>query len=38
MHYSLTKSKRVIRSVLVSKIYRIVLGVDMAYAFNITLN
>jgi len=38
IHYSLTKSKRVIRSILVSKIYRIVLEVDIAYVFNIILN
>ncbi|KAF2195640.1 hypothetical protein K469DRAFT_722783 [Zopfia rhizophila CBS 207.26] len=30
--------KRVTRSVLVSKIYRMVSGVDIAYAFNTTLN
>ncbi|KAF2175420.1 hypothetical protein K469DRAFT_724133 [Zopfia rhizophila CBS 207.26] len=38
MHYSSTKSKRVTRSVLVSEIYGMVSGVDMAYAFNTTLN
>ena len=38
MHYSSTKSKRVIRSVLASKIYGMVSGVDLAYAFNTTLN
>ena len=38
LHYSSTKSKRVTRSVLASKIYGMVSGVDMAYAFNITLN
>ena len=38
MHYSSTKSKRVTRSVLASEIYGMVSGVDMAYAFNTTLN
>ena len=38
IHYSLTKSKRVIRSVLVSKIYRIVLEVNIAYAISTSLN
>ena len=34
IHYSLTKSKRVTRSVLVSEIYGMVGGVDMAIAIN----
>src|SRR5277367_6433593 len=37
IHYSSTKSKRVIRSVLASKIYKIVGGVDMAIAINIII-
>ena len=37
IHYSSTKSKRVTRSVLASKIYGIVGGVNMAIAINITI-
>lgn len=38
IHYSSTKSKRVIRSVLASEIYGMVGGVDMALAINSTIN
>ena len=38
MYYLLIKSKRVIRSILISEIYRIVLGVDIAYTIGIILN
>jgi len=37
IYYSSTKSKRVTRSVLASKIYSIVGGVDMAIAINTTI-
>jgi len=37
IYYSFTKSKRVTRSVLASKIYGIVGGVNMAIAINITI-
>ncbi len=37
IHWSLTKSKRVTRNILVSKIYRMVGGVDMAIIIGITL-
>jgi hypothetical protein len=37
IHYSSTKSKRVTRSVLASKIYGMVKGVDMAIAINTTI-
>ena len=37
IHYSSTKSKRVTRSVLASKIYGIVGGVDIAITINITI-
>ena len=37
IYYSLTKSKRVTRSVLASEIYSIVGGVDMAISINNTI-
>ena len=37
VHYSSTKCRQVTRSVLASEIYRIVAGVDMAYALSTTL-
>ena len=37
IHYSSTKSKRVTRSVLASKIYRMVGGVNIAIAINIII-
>jgi len=37
IHYSFIKSKRVIKSVLVSEIYGMVGGVDMAIAINTTI-
>ena len=37
MHYSNTKSKRVIRSVLALKVYKIVKGVNIAIAINTTI-
>jgi len=37
MHYSNTKSKRVIRSVLALKVYGIVRGVNIAIAINTTI-
>src|SRR6266571_3750816 len=37
IHYSSTKSKRVIRSILVSKIYKIVRGVNIAIIINTTI-
>jgi hypothetical protein len=37
VHYSNTKSKRVIRSVLALKVYRIVRGVNIAIAINTTI-
>src|SRR6266567_4671963 len=37
IHYSSTKSKRVTKSVLASKIYRMVGGVNMAIAINTTI-
>ncbi len=37
IHYSFTKSKRVIKSVLVSKIYGIVRGVNIAITINTTI-
>jgi hypothetical protein len=37
MHYSNIKSKRVIRSVLALKVYKIVRGVNIAIAINITI-
>ena len=38
MYYLLIKSKRVIRSVLILEIYRMVLGVDIVYTIGIILN
>ena len=37
MHYSNTKSKRVIKSVLALKVYGIVRGINIAIAINITI-
>jgi hypothetical protein len=37
VHYSNIKSKRVTRSVLILKVYKIVRGVNMAIAINITI-
>src|SRR6266702_1599853 len=37
IHWSLTKSKRITRSILASEIYRIVGGVDIVIAIGITL-
>ncbi|KAK1485624.1 aurora kinase 2 splicing, partial [Colletotrichum cuscutae] len=37
IHYSLTKSKRVIRSILILKIYSIVNSINLAYAILIIL-
>ena len=37
IYYSLTKSKRVTRSVLASKIYGMVVGADMAFAISFIL-
>jgi hypothetical protein len=37
IHYSLTKSKRVTRSILVSEIYGMVGGVDMVIVINTTI-
>jgi hypothetical protein len=37
IHYSLTKSKRVTRSILVSEIYGIIGGINMAIAINTTI-
>ena len=38
IYYSSTKSKRVIRSILASEIYRIVGGVNIAIIINATIN
>jgi hypothetical protein len=37
MHYSNIKSKRVIRSVLALKVYKIIRGVNVAIAINIII-
>ena len=37
IHWSLTKSKRVIRSVLTFKIYSIITGADMAFTISFIL-
>jgi len=37
VHYSNIKSKRVIRSVLILKVYKIVKGVNIAITINITI-
>ena len=37
MHYSNTKSKRVTRSVLILKVYKIVRGVNIAITINTTI-
>jgi hypothetical protein len=37
MHYSNTKSERVIRSVFILKVYKIIKGVNIAITINITI-
>ncbi|KAF0321130.1 aurora kinase 2 splicing, partial [Colletotrichum asianum] len=37
VYYSLTKSKYVIRSILVSKVYSIIVGINIIYTIAITL-
>jgi len=37
MHYNNIKSKRVIRSVFILKVYKIIRGINIAIAINITI-
>ncbi|KAF0315171.1 aurora kinase 2 splicing, partial [Colletotrichum asianum] len=37
VYYSLTKSKYIIRSILTSKVYTIIIGINIIYAITITL-
>ncbi|KAF0329502.1 aurora kinase 2 splicing, partial [Colletotrichum asianum] len=37
VYYSLTKSKHIIRSILASKVYTIIVGINIVYAITITL-